>query len=129
MQNIIQPWLSVGNSKEALAFYKLAFDAVETYKLDTDDESVVARLSINGATFWISDASPELESISPASAGGSTVKLVLITPDPEQLFDKAIRAGAEQIFPIGEQHSWKLGRIKDPFGHHWEIGYELQKEE
>jgi len=23
------------------------------------------------------------------------------------------------------EHGWKLGRIADPFGHHWEIGHPL----
>jgi PhnB protein len=39
------------------------------------------------------------------------------------LFDRALKAGATQVFPIGEEHGWKLGRIVDPFGHHWEIGH------
>ena len=27
--------------------------------------------------------------------------------------------------PVTEAHRWRLGRIQDPFGHHWEIGKPL----
>lgn len=119
----IQPWLSVHDSKRAVEFYKLAFDAMETYRLDTSDETVVAKLSINGAEFWISDASPEFGNYSPITLGGGTVRMILITPEPELLFEKALQAGAVEVFAIGEEHGWKLGRVVDPFGHHWEIGH------
>jgi PhnB protein len=29
------------------------------------------------------------------------------------------------VWPISNQHGWRLGRIVDPFGHHWEIGKPL----
>jgi PhnB protein len=47
----IAPWLSVHNSAEAIEFYKLAFGAVEVYRVDAD--GVIARLSIDGAEFWL----------------------------------------------------------------------------
>ena len=34
--------------------------------------------------------------------------------------------GAKEILrPVEEAHRWLLGRIEDPFGHHWEIGKPL----
>jgi PhnB protein len=36
-----------------------------------------------------------------------------------------VSAGATEIDPVGEEHGWRLGRIQDPFGHHWEIGKPL----
>jgi len=29
------------------------------------------------------------------------------------------------MHPVVEQHGWRLGRIRDPFGHDWEIGTPL----
>jgi PhnB protein len=26
------------------------------------------------------------------------------------------------VLPVAAQHGWVVGRIMDPFGHHWEIG-------
>jgi len=45
--------------------------------------------------------------------------------EPEAFFEKALNAGAKEIFPVGEEHGWKLGRLVDPFGLHWEIGHQI----
>ena len=52
----IAPWLAVRDAKEAVGFYGSAFGAVETYRLDDDHGRVaVARLSVDGAEFWVQD--------------------------------------------------------------------------
>ena len=122
MSCMIQPWLSVRQSKKALDFYKQAFDAVETYILDTGDESIVAKLSIAGAEFWLGEESPDA---GPPNLNGGSIRMILITEEPDRLFNQALSAGASQVYPVGEAHGWKLGRISDPFGHHWEIGHPL----
>lgn len=109
---------------KAKEFYKTAFGAEEVLKLD-DPSSVVARLSIDGAEFWMSDESPELGNFSPARLGGGSVRMILTVPDPDSVFNKAVMAGATVVSPVNEEHGWKVGRIVDPFGHHWEIGCEL----
>jgi PhnB protein len=119
----LQPWLSVRDSKSALEFYREAFRAETTYLLEAGTDSVIARLSVNGAEFWIADESPSFGNYSPASLGGSTTRMILIVADPEAIMAQAIRAGATEVFPVGIAHGWKTGRIADPFGHHWEIGH------
>jgi PhnB protein len=51
--------------------------------------------------------------------------MVLIVPNPDAVFLTALKAGASEVFPVGEEHGWRLGRVVDPFGHHWEIGRQL----
>ena len=121
----IAPWLSVRNSARAVDFYKSAFGALEVFRLEGPDGSVVARLSVDGAEFWLSDESPEHGNFSPESLGGGTVRIILTVDDPDAVFVRAQRAGAKEVFPVGEEHGWRLGRVVDPFGHHWEIGREL----
>ena len=121
----IAPWLSVRNSARAVDFYKAAFGATEAFRMDGDGGSVVARLSIDGAEFWLSDESPENANFSPQSLGGGTVRIILTVADPDAVFARAVAAGATEVWPVGEEHGWRLGRIVDPFGHHWEIGHEL----
>jgi PhnB protein len=103
-------------------FYKRAFGATEVFRLDGPDGSVVARLSVEGAEFWLGDESPEHQNFSPETIGGSSVRLILTVADPDAVFQKALAAGASEVYPVGEEHGWRLGRVVDPFGHHWEIG-------
>ena len=119
----IAPWLSVKKSIDAVEFYKLAFGAVVLYRLDAQEGEVVAKLAVDGAEFWLSEESTD--NLSPDSLGGISVRMILTVSDPDQLFARAVGAGAEIVFAIGEEHGWRLGRLKDPFGHHWEIGRPL----
>lgn len=48
-----------------------------------------------------------------------------VVDDPNTWFAQAIKAGATEIFPVGEGHGWRLGRLSNPFGLHWEIGHQL----
>jgi PhnB protein len=123
--NLILPWLSVRNGARAIEFYKAAFGAVESHRLEDPAGAVVAKLTVNGAIFWVSGESPENYNSTPELVGGDTVRLILIVPDPDAAFARALKAGASQVFPVGEEHGWRLGRVVDPFGLHWEIGHEL----
>jgi PhnB protein len=120
----IAPWLSVRNGARALEFYKSAFGATELFLME-DGASVVARLSVDGAEFWMSDESPIHENFSPQTLNGSSVRIILTVTDPDAVFARAIAAGALQVYAVTEEHGWRLGRIVDPFGHHWEIGRPL----
>jgi len=102
-------------------FYISAFGATEVFRLGGGD-SLVARLSIDGAEFWVGEESPEYFNFSPESLGGAAVRMVLTVPDPTAVFARAVVAGATVIQPINEMHGWLVGRVADPFGHHWEIG-------
>ncbi len=116
----LAPWLSVRDSKRAVDFYKSALAAVETYRLEDSDGGVVAKLSINSAEFWVSEESPD--GLSPQSLGGGSVRLILTVTNPDTVFAQALQAGGSQVFPVSEEHGWRVGRLVDPFGHHWEIG-------
>jgi PhnB protein len=120
----IWPQLSVRRGREAVDWYIEAFGAVVDFRIGGNDEmeSVVAVLSIGGAVFWISDESQEHENFSPESLGGSTTRMALVVVDPVAVTARAIEAGAREVWPVAEEHGWLLGRIEDPYGHHWEIG-------
>ena len=121
----IAPWLSVRGGARAVEFYQSAFGAAEVFRLEGPDGGVVARLAIDKAEFWVSDESPEHGNVSPAQASGTSIRMVLTVPDPDAIFASAVKAGAREIHPVAEEHGWRVGRIADPFGHHWEIGRQL----
>jgi PhnB protein len=121
----IAPMLSVRGGVRAIEFYKAAFGAGELFRLDSESGAVVARLSVGAADFWVADESPEHLNFSPESLGGGSVRMVMTVEDPDAAFQRAVAAGATVVGPVSNQYGWRLGRIVDPFGHHWEIGKPL----
>ena len=117
----IAPWLSVRNGAAAVEFYKAAFGAIEQFRIESESGAVVARLAVDGAEFWLADESPEHGNFSPETLGGSTCRMVMQVADPDGAFERAVAAGARAVVPVAEQHGWRVGRVEDPFGHHWEI--------
>jgi len=117
----IAPWLSVSDAPSAVDYYKAAFGAVERYRLEDDTHRVVvAQLAIDQADFWLQedpDSSP--------GAGGGSIRMILTVDDPESVFRQAVAAGATAIAPVSDGHGWRIGRLVDPFGHHWEVGKPL----
>jgi PhnB protein len=123
----VQAQLSVRRGRVALAFYRDAFGADELYRVGGTpaNPSIVAQLAVGGAAFWVSDEAPAFEHHSPESLGGTTVRLLLIVDEPAALVARAVRLGAREVSAVERAHGWLLGRIEDPFGHHWEIGRPL----
>jgi PhnB protein len=119
--------LSVRHGRAAVEFYKAAFGAVEDYRVGGTDghDAVVCQLSVDGASFWVADESPAHANFSPESLDGGTVRMLLVVDDPGAVARRAVAAGATEIRPVEGEHGWLLGRIEDPFGHHWEIGKPL----
>jgi PhnB protein len=119
----IAPMLSVRQGAKAVEFYKAAFGADVLFRIDSPEGDVVAQLSVEGAEFWVADESPQHLNFSPASLGGGTVRMVMIVNDPDAAFKRAVAAGAKAVSLVEDKpYGWRVGRVVDPFGHHWEIG-------
>lgn len=122
----IAPMLSVRDGSWAVEFYKSALGAVEIHRVEDASGAVVSRMSVEGAEFWVSDESPEHGNFSPQSLGGGTVRMILTVPDPDASFARMVAAGAGEVSAVANRHGWRVGRVADPFGHHWEIGRPLK---
>jgi PhnB protein len=119
----IAPWLSVSRATEAVGYYKAAFGAVERYRLEDDaGKVVVAHLAIDEADFWLQE---DVDS-GHESVDWRSVRMILTVEDPDSVFEQAIAAGATEVAAVYEGPGWRIGRVADPFGHHWEIGKPLR---
>lgn len=127
MKISIAPMLSVRRGATAIEFYKAAFGARELFRVDDESGAVVAQLDAGGADFWVADESPENANFSPETLGGGTVRMVMVVEDPDAAVDRAVKAGATVVWPVKNEYGWRLGRVVDPFGHHWEIGKPLAR--
>ena len=122
----ISAMLSVRNGAKAVEFYQKAFAARVLFRIGEGSEPVVAQLAVGNAEFWLADESPEHSNFSPETLRGSSVRMVMIVDDPDTAFASALAAGAKEFWPVDDQpYGWRVGRIIDPFGHHWEIGKPL----
>ena len=120
--------LNVRRGAAAIDFYTRAFGATTLSRMDAGDGTVVAHLAVGKGDFWLADESQPHQNFSPESLGGSSMRMVLIVDDPDAAFDRAIAAGASSISPVRDgSYGWRIGRIVDPFGHHWEIGRPLSE--
>jgi len=126
LETTVSTLLNVRRGAEAIEFYTRAFGAATLSRIDGEDGSVVAHLSIGKGDFWVADESTAHQNFSPETLGGSSMRMVLVVDDPHAAFDRAVAAGASSISPVrDEPYGWRIGRIADPFGHHWEIGRPL----
>ena len=127
----LSPMLSVRHGAKAVEFYKAAFGAGELFRVEAPDGAVVAQLAVGEAEFWVADESPEHGNFSPESLGaefrgGATVRMVMVVADPDAVFARAVKAGASVVSAVEDkEYGWRVGRVVDPFGHHWEIGKPL----
>ncbi len=118
----IAPWLSVPDGASAVEFYSTAFGAVEVERLEGEAGGVVvAQLSLGDARFWVQ---MDVDS-TPAKLGGTTVRMIVTVRDPDQVFERAVAAGAIAVASMHDAHGWRTGRVADPFGHHWEFAMPL----
>jgi PhnB protein len=120
----IQPELWVDRAAPAVAFYQAAFDATVLHQVG-DGDDIVAQLAIGDAAFWVATAGSTGPRRHPNALGGATSRTLLIVDDPDAVFGQAVTAGATPAAQPGNEHGWRVARITDPFGHHWEIGRPL----
>ncbi len=118
--------LTVRNASEAIAFYSEAFGATEESRVTTPTGQIVAELALLGERFFVVDENADAHNLSPATLGGTSVRINLVVDDADASAARAQAAGAKEVFPVGDQpYGLRQGRVVDPFGHHWLIGHPL----
>jgi len=122
----LQPELYVADGPAAIDFYQEAFSAVVEHRVDGPGQGeVIAQLAAAGARFWVSSAAESLGRLSPDAIEGRTGRMLLVDEAPDSVLAAAVAAGATQTRAVGDEHGWRLGRFRDPFGHEWEVGHPL----
>jgi len=117
------PSLVVDNSKEAIEFYKKAFNAKEILSEPSPNGKIMhAMIQIGNSFVMMSDEIPGMGCKSPTSVGDTTVTIHLYVEDADKIFNQAVNAGAKVTMPITDTF-WgdRRGTISDPFGHSWSI--------
>jgi PhnB protein len=125
----VTPSLVVTPCAEAIEFYEAAFGAEEIEPRMTGPDGMIghAEISIEGCVIMLADEWPGGPVSAPATLGGSTSALMIYTDDVDALWERAIAAGATEVFPLELQfYGDKGGRVRDPFGHTWGLGQHVE---
>lgn len=120
----ITPSLTVSNAKEAIEFYKKAFNAEERdICYGPDGKQVMhAEIKIGDSIIMLNDEFPTYGCVGPKSLGGSPVTLFLYVENVDEVFNQAVKAGATIKMPLADQF-WgdRHGQVEDPYGHKWGV--------
>ena len=123
------PYLVVRGGARAIDFYKKAFGAQERFRFSRGDGGGVAHaeLAIGDSYLMLADESPETGTRSPESLGGTPASIFLYVEDVDDVFRKAVAAGAKPTL-TPQQMFWgdRYAKISDPFGHHWQIATHVE---
>lgn len=93
-----------------------------------DDLIGHAELTVGEARFMLSDEYPGMGVVSPRTTGGTTVAIHLEVDDVDELYRRAVRAGATSLRePADQAHGARHGTLVDPFGHRWMLSQQLQR--
>lgn len=114
---------------EAIDFYVRAFGAEEIGDRMTGPDGSVghAEVRIGDSIVMLGDEWPGGPTSSPTSLGGSTAALFIATDDVDALWQRALAAGAELVFPLELQfYGDRAGRVRDPFGHTWGLSQHVE---
>lgn len=122
------PYLRVRNAVAAISFYEKAFGVKEKFRLTEPSGRVGhAELEFGGATVMLSDEYPEMNIVGPAALGGTSMSIHLHVDDCDALVARAVEAGATLVRPPADQfYGERSATVRDPFGHEWMIGHELE---
>jgi PhnB protein len=127
--NTITPQLIVRGVAEAVEFYRTAFGARELYRnVAPDSVSIMhCELLLGNSRFFMHDEFFDHGSASPLSLGGTPIRLHLYVDDVDELFQRAIDAGAKVLMPV-ENRFWgdRYGMLQDPFGHVWSVATPIE---
>jgi PhnB protein len=126
--NGVTPYLIVDGAAQAIEFYKRAFGAVETFRMDGPQGKVGhAELKIGDSHVMLADEHPEMNARGPKTVGGSPISLVLYVEDVDAVVNRAVEAGAKLTRPVANQfYGDRTGGVEDPFGHAWYVATHVE---
>lgn len=118
---VFVPMLFLNDLSSAIEFYKMAFGAIERWRIDNPDGSThVAEMSIPPIVFRMHEEVSRNREFSPLELNATTIVMGLLVENPDAFAAKAVAAGATEISPVQDyEYGYRQGTVGDPFGHHW----------
>ena len=124
----VTPYLTVEGAADAIAFYADILGAEERVRMGGPEGQVMhAELAIGDSMIMLADAFPEMGGLPPSKLGGSPVSLMVYVADVDDVFARAVKAGAKEVQPVQDKfYGDRSGEFEDPFGHRWHVATHIE---
>ncbi len=114
---------------KAIEFYATAFGAepIAGSFVDPDGNVIHAEIRIGDSVIFLTDEGDENGAAPSSVAGRVTAIMAINIPDVDVMWDRALEAGCEVIYPL-DNHFYgdRGGRLRDPFGHQWMLSTHIE---
>ena len=109
----VTPYITVHEPAELIDFVVQAFGAIEHFRATGTAGGMHAEVSIGDSVVMIGGA----EHIEPKPTA-----IHLYVPDVDQAYERALKAGAKSLMPVGDQpYGERSGAVEDVHGNRWYI--------
>lgn len=124
-------YLCVADSAKAIEFYSKAFGGREKMRLTEPSGRIGhAEVELGPATLMLCDEFPEFGITAPKNDGGTAVTLHIHVDNADEMIARAVEHGATlERAPKDEFYGERSGVVRDPFGHRWNIGHQIESVE
>ena len=124
----VTPYLIVDGASAAIDFYTSILGATERMRMGAPDGKVGhAELELGNSVIMLADESPEMDARSPGTVGGTPVSLHVYVEDVDNVFERAVDAGARALRPVENRfYGDRTGSSEDPFGHRWDVATHVE---
>jgi PhnB protein len=124
----VSAYLHIDGASAAIDFYTEVFGATERMRMPGPEGKLGhAELQLGDSVIMLADEFPDQGVLSPKAVGGTPVSISVYVEDVDQVFDRAIQAGATVVRPVEDQfYGDRLGQFEDPFGHRWSVASHVE---
>lgn len=119
----VTPYLTVNDGKDALEFYKKAFNAQEVCRMEMPNGKIGhAEIRIGDSPVMVADGCEDFSACDPKAIKGTPVVMHLYVESVDSWVERACNAGAIIVKPVTDYfYGDRAGMVEDPFGHRWYI--------
>ena len=124
----VTPYLVIKGASAAIDYYKRVFGATERMRMDAPGGMIGhAELNVGDSVVMLADEFAEQGFRGPRAFGGSPVSLLLYVENVDDVWKRAIQAGAKELKPLSDQfYGDRMGTLEDPFGHVWSLATHVE---
>jgi PhnB protein len=120
----VTPYLYLDGTAKAIDWYGKVFGAKERMRMPGPGGTIMhAEIEIGDSVIMMADNADN----SPKKVGSVTSSLMLYVDNVDEVFKRAIDAGAKQLQPVEDKfYGDRSGMLADPFGQEWSLGTHIE---